>query len=85
MVRSSTLGNAASILGGWMFVAICLIGSVVYFDELRAVGRWALGVPDPDQTVVRRTAISAQAEAGGIHLDEQRQPSSSKATASDIS
>lgn len=53
MLRSSTASNAASIVGGWVFAGVCVIGSLVYFDDLRAVGRWALGVPDPDLQVAR--------------------------------
>jgi aspartyl protease family protein len=49
MATSSTLGAAAGIVGSWIFAAACLVCSLVYFDELRAVGRWAFGVPDPDR------------------------------------
>ncbi len=52
MTRSSTMSNVASVAGGWLFFAACLVGSVVYFNELRAVGRWAFGVPDPDQVAI---------------------------------
>lgn len=48
MLRSSTMSNVASVAGGWLFFAACIVGSVIYFNELRAVGRFAFGIPDPD-------------------------------------
>lgn len=63
MMRSSTASNAASIIGGWAFAGVCVIGSLVYFDDLRAVGRWAFGVPHPDMQVAS-AASPDRAEVG---------------------
>jgi aspartyl protease family protein len=62
MATSSTLGNAASILGGWVFAGICVIGSIVYFDDLRAVGRTVLGVPDPSHMAAQTPSQPARAD-----------------------
>lgn len=62
MAHSSTLGNAASIAGGWLFAAVCVIGSMIYFDDLRAVGRWAFGIPHPDQVAAAARPAVEQAK-----------------------
>ncbi len=77
MANSSTLGNAANIVGGWLFLAVCLVGSAVYFNELRAVGRWALGVPDPAEMTAAAPSSSAQRQAREA---EPAAPSSSGST-----
>ena len=62
MAQSSTLSHAASIVGSWIFAGCCMVGSVVYFNELKAVGRWALGVPAIDaakeRSVSGRTVVA---------------------------
>lgn len=40
-------------------MAACVVGSIVYFDQLRGVGRWALGMPDPDSIAQRAAAEPA--------------------------
>jgi aspartyl protease family protein len=44
MAQSSTLGHALGTAASWLFAGVCMVGSVVYFDELRAAGRSLLGV-----------------------------------------
>jgi|LNFM01.1.fsa_nt_gb aspartyl protease family protein len=65
MSNTSALGHAANIVGGWAFFAVCIVGSIVYFDDLRAAGRWALGVPNPDEiaAVARPHADESQTKA----------------------
>lgn len=63
MAQSSTLTHAASIMGSWLFAGGCLVGSVVYFNELKAVGRWALGVPAIEDANGRPTANKKAAES----------------------
>lgn len=72
MATSSTLGNAASILGGWIFAGICVVGSIVYFDELRAVGRTMLGVPDPAQMAAQPPAARQPAEEENAAVTRSR-------------
>jgi aspartyl protease family protein len=64
MSNTSTLGHAANIVGGWTFFAVCIVGSVVYFDDLRAAGRWALGVPNPDEIAAVARPLTNEPEAG---------------------
>ena len=67
MAQSSTLSHAASIVGSWIFAGCCMVGSVVYFNELKAVGRWALGVPAiedaNDRAANGRTAAEPQQQS----------------------
>lgn len=78
MSNSSALGHAANIVGGWVFFAVCIVGSIVYFDELRAAGRWALGVPNPDEiaAIARPQPEEQQSSA--------REPSSSSSSGSSV-
>ena len=48
MARSSTYNSAAGTLSSWLFAVVCLGGSVIYFDELRLVGRKIFGNPTVD-------------------------------------
>lgn len=67
MAQSSTLGNAAGLLGGWLFSAACVVGSIVYFNEIRAAGRWAFGVPEPTEiaaTVGKDAAAQSTSSQG---------------------
>ena len=46
MAHSSALGSAASTLGSWLFAAACLGGSILYFDDVRELGRKVFGNPE---------------------------------------
>lgn len=60
MAQSSPLGYALGTAGSWLFVAACCAGSVIYFNDLRAVGRWMLGVPGIEQEVADLAARTRQ-------------------------
>ncbi len=47
MASSSVLRFALREAGNWLFVVGCLIGTVVYFDELKGVAAWSLGLTLP--------------------------------------
>lgn len=67
MAQSSTLNNALGTAGSWLFGAMCLAGSVIYFDDLRAIGRRALGVPGLEEANADRAAKGAgQADDAGV-------------------
>lgn len=70
MSRSSTLNNVASVAGGWLFLAVCIVGCIVYFNELRAVGRWAFGVPNPDEIA----GLPPRQDQGNLAPAAQSQP-----------
>lgn len=62
MAHSTTLGHALGTFGSWVFSAACLAGSIIYFEELRGVGRWVLGVPAIEQQA--RVQTDAPADDG---------------------
>ena len=64
MAQSSTLGHAVGTAASWLFMSLCIAGSVIYFDELRAVGRWAFGVPTPDDRAAAAAAVADAASSG---------------------
>ena len=66
MDQSSTLANAAGTAISWLFASLCLIGSVVYFDEMRAVTRWAFAIPQPDMTTLSPPPIEAEPAAVSV-------------------
>jgi aspartyl protease family protein len=65
MAQSSTLSSAAGTAGSWLFAGLCIAGSVIYFDELRKIGGWAMGVPaieEANSKVASRTVKIEEAE-----------------------
>ncbi len=72
MSNTSTLGHAANIVAGWTFFALCIVGSVVYYNDLRAAGRWVLGVPNPDEV-----AAAARPQAEDTQADPAQSTSGS--------
>ncbi len=61
MAQSSPLGYALGTAGSWLFAAACLAGSVIYFNDLRSVGRWLMGVPAIEQEAADLAALTRQA------------------------
>jgi aspartyl protease family protein len=59
MTGSSPLGSVLGTAASWIFASLCVVASIVYFDEVRAVTRWAFGIELPDQS-----AAAARAPAG---------------------
>jgi aspartyl protease family protein len=49
MAQTSTLGHVLGTAGNWLFAGACGVACVFYFDDLRGLGRWALGVPALEQ------------------------------------
>ncbi len=47
MASSSVLRFALREVGNWIVVAGCLVGTVVYFDELKGVAAWSMGLQIP--------------------------------------
>jgi len=58
---TSALGNVVRVAGSWLFLSSCLVVSVIYFDELRAAGRWLFGVPSPESLAVSQPVASLAA------------------------
>jgi aspartyl protease family protein len=52
---ASVLRFALREAGNWLVVAGCAIGTVVYFDELKGVAAWSMGlqVPPPSASVAK--------------------------------
>lgn len=61
MAQSSPLGSALGTAASWLFGSLCMVGSVVYFDELRGVGRHVLGISIPDSTAAKPGAADESA------------------------
>ena len=47
MASSSVLRFALREIGNWLVVAGCLVGTVAYYDELKGVAAWSLGIEIP--------------------------------------
>ena len=73
-MSTSNLGHAANIVGGWAFLAVCMIGSIVYFNELRAVSRWALGIQTPEEMAA---TANPQVELNAARAETQTDGNSS--------
>ena len=63
MSSSIVMRSALGTVGGFMFAAASVIGCVMYFNELRAVGRWAFGLPSPEQLAAAAPVEQAEARA----------------------
>ena len=57
MASGSVLRFALREAGNWLFAAGCIVGCVVYFEELKGVAAWSFGLQIPPP--------GAQAQAGG--------------------
>lgn len=62
MTGSSPLANVLGTAASWIFASVCLVGSIVYFNELRSVTRWAFGIEIPDKPA---EAAGTQATGAG--------------------
>ena len=47
MASSSVLRFALREIGNWLVVAGCLVGTVAYYDELKGIAAWSLGMQIP--------------------------------------
>ena len=77
MEQSSTLGHVIGTAASWLFMSLCMVGSVIYFDELRAAGRWALGVPALEQRAAATKSdqdapASSFSSSGSVELRADR-------------
>jgi aspartyl protease family protein len=61
MTGSSPLGNVLATAASWIFASGCLVGSIVYFNEIRSVTRWAFGIEISDRPIAAATSPDAGA------------------------
>ena len=73
MASSSVLRFALREACNWLVVAGCMVGTVVYLEELKGVAAWSMGlqVPPPAASAIAprkqsKTHVAASASASGI-------------------